>query len=219
MKKIIFSLFAASFFGLAATAQIDEKYTQAMEQKVVAVDTLRKSADLIELSAAFERIAEAEKNKWLPYYYAALTQVNAAYFMGMDNIQKEKTDPMADKAEALISKADVLSPKNSEIYLVKKMIASLRLMGDPMNRYMEYGPKAEEAMQMAMKLNPENPRVYLLQAQDKYFTPEQYGGSKTEAKSLFELADKKYMMFKPESSITPNWGKPAIDYFLAELNK
>ena len=67
MKKIIFSLFAASFFGLAATAQIDEKYTQAMEQKVVAVDTLRKSADLIELSAAFERIAEAEKNKWLPY--------------------------------------------------------------------------------------------------------------------------------------------------------
>ena len=84
---------------------------------------------------------------------------------------------------------------------------------------MEYGPKAEEAMQMAMKLNPENPRVYLLQAQDKYFTPEQYGGSKTEAKSLFELADKKYMMFKPESSITPNWGKPAIDYFLAELNK
>ena len=120
MKKIIFSLFAASFFGLAATAQIDEKYTQAMEQKVVAVDTLRKSADLIELSAAFERIAEAEKNKWLPYYYAALTQVNAAYFMGMDNIQKEKTDPMADKAEALISKADVLSPKNSEIYLVKK---------------------------------------------------------------------------------------------------
>ena len=219
MKKIIFSLSIITFFSLAADAQEVDKYTRVMEANVVAVDTVRKSDELIALSASFARIADAEKTKWLPYYYAALTQVNAAYFMGMENMKADKTDPIADKAEGMISKADALSPNNSEIYLVKKMIASLRLMGDPMNRYMEYGPKADEALQTAIKLNPENPRIYLLQAQDKYFTPEQFGGSKTEAKALFETANKKYMVFKPESSIAPNWGKNAVDYFLAELSK
>ena len=219
MKKIILSLLIISSFCLHAGAQEVDKYTRVMEANVPAVDTLRNSNDLVALSATFARIAEAEKTKWLPYYYAALTQVNAAYFMGMDNIKAEKTDPMADKADGFISKADALSPNNSEIYLVKKMIASLRLMGDPMNRYMEYGPKADEALQTAMKLNPENPRIYLLQAQDKYFTPEQFGGSKTEAKALFDMASKKYMLSKPESSIAPSWGKNVVDYFLAELSK
>lgn len=219
MKKIISSLFAIAIFCLSAKAQESDKYTRAMEANVTAVDTVRSSKDLLNLSATFERIAEAEKTKWLPYYYAALTQVNAAYFMGMDNMKAETTDPIADKAETFIKKAEALSPNNSEIFLVKKMIAGLRLMGDPMTRYMEYGPKAEEALQTAIKLNPENPRIYLLQAQDKYFTPEQFGGSKSEAKTLFETALKKYSVFKPASSIDPNWGKSTADYFLAELNK
>ena len=45
------------------------------------------------------------------------------------------------------------------------------------------------------------PRVYLLEGQDKFFTPEQFGGSKTEAKALFEESIKKQETFKPASSI------------------
>ncbi|WP_315818240.1 hypothetical protein [Paraflavitalea speifideaquila] len=51
------------------------------------------------------------------------------------------------------------------------MIATLRMMADPMNRYMTYGPQATEALQKAKSLNPENPRVYLLEGQDKFYTP------------------------------------------------
>jgi len=219
MKKILLSFFAIASFCFTLTAQETDKYTRAMETNVPVIDTLRNSAQLVALSATFERIAEAEKTKWLPYYYAALAQVNAAYFLGEGNMKADKTDPMADKAEAFISKADALSPNNSEVYVVKKMVASLRMMGDPMTRYMQYGPMAEEALATAIKLNPENPRIYLLQGQDKFYTPEQFGGSKTEAKALFQMADKKYTVFKPKSSIDPVWGKPTVDYFLAELNK
>jgi len=217
MKKFIF--LAAVVLSFTTSFAQDEKYTMAMEQKMAAIDTMRRPQDLVNLSAAFERIADAEKTKWLPYYYAALTMVNSAYFEGMDNMKAEKVDPIADKAEALISKAEGLSPNNSEIFVVKKMIATLRMMADPMNRYMKYGPMAEEALTTAMKLNPENPRVYLLQAQDKYFTPEQFGGSKEEAKKLLEMAGKKYETFKPASSIDPVWGKPQVAYFLAQMSK
>ena len=218
MKKLILVMASAIAFCTTALSQ-DEKYTMAIESKMAAIDTVRKPEELVALSASFERIAEAEKTKWIPYYYAALTLVNSAYFTGMENLKADKVDPIADKAEALITKAESLSPKNSEIYIVKKMIASLRMMADPMNRYMTYGPKAEEALQMAMQINPNNPRVYLLQAQDKYFTPEQYGGSKEEAKKLFQMADKMYSVFKPASTIDPVWGKPQVDYFLAQMNK
>src|SRR5215213_8716308 len=104
MKKIILCLLVISSFYLNAGAQEADKYTRVMETNVAVVDTLRKPDELVALSASFARIAEAEKTKWLPYYYAALTQINAAYFMGTE-IKAEKTDPMADKAEGFISKA------------------------------------------------------------------------------------------------------------------
>jgi hypothetical protein len=128
----------------------------------------------------------------------------------------DKLDPIADKAESLLNKAEALSKDNSEIYLVRKMIATIRLMGDPMTRYMQYGPMAEEALQTAIKLNPENPRIYLLQGEDKFYTPEQFGGSKSEAKKLFEQALQKFDSFKPASELDPTWGRNITAFFLSQ---
>lgn len=216
MKKIILSL-ALSVIAIACFAQ-SEKYLKAMKDKVPAVDTTWEYAKLQDLSASFERIADAEKTQWLPYYYAALTQVNAAMMTTMGGQPSAaKIDPLADKAEQLINKADALSKDNSEIYIVKKMIATARLMADPMSRYMQYGPAAQQALETAKKLNPGNPRVYLLEGQDQFYTPEQFGGSKTEAKKLFEEALKKFESFKPASEIDPTWGKASIQYFMNQI--
>ena len=129
----------------------------------------------------------------------------------------DKTDPAADKAEGWLNKAEALSKDNSEIFIVKKMIATLRLMGDPMNRYMTYGPEGAQALETAKKLNPDNPRAYVLEALDKYYTPEQFGGSKDEAKQLFQEALKKYGTFKPETPIHPNWGQTLVNAMLAQM--
>jgi hypothetical protein len=196
-----------------------EKYTKAMEARVTAFDTTRNAEALKDLGNAFERIAEAEKTQWLPYYYAALAHVNSGYYLtgGQMGGMATTLDPIADKAEQLIAKAEELSKDNSEIFVVKKMIATLHLMADPMTRYTQYGPQAQQALETARRLNPENPRVYLLEGQDKFFTPEQYGGSKTEAKSLFEQALQKYETFKPVSSIDPVWGRATTQYFLSQI--
>lgn len=220
MKKILFA-WLASLVVATGFAQSD-KYVKAMEQKLAGFDTVRSSETLQDLANGFERIGEAEKNQWLPYYYAALSTVNLGFNSAMPNGQfggnnTATIDPIADKAEKLLSKAEELSKDNSEIYIVKKMIASLRMVADVMNRYMTYGPVAEEALQKAKNLNPENPRVYVLEGIDKFQTPEQFGGSKTEAKTLFEEALKKYESFKPESSIAPNWGKGIVAYYLSQI--
>jgi hypothetical protein len=129
----------------------------------------------------------------------------------------DKTDPLAAKAEELLNKADALNKDNSDIYCVKKMVATLKMMADPMNRYQTEGPAATAALEKAKALDPQNPRIYLLEGQDKFYTPEQFGGSKTEAKALFEESLKKFQTYKPQSSIHPQWGKSQVEYFLSQL--
>lgn len=217
MKKVIF-LAIAVLANATLFAQSD-KYTKAMEAKVAALDTTHNPEALQEIGNAFERIGDAEKVQWLPYYYAALAHVNAGYFStgGKMGGMTATLDPIADKAETLIEKAEALSKDNSEIFVIRKMIATLRMMGDPMTRYMQYGPQAQQALLTAKRLNPDNPRVYLLEGQDKYYTPEQFGGSKTEAKALLEEALKKYEAYKPASELEPRWGKGTTQYFLSQI--
>ena len=218
MKRLFF-LTTSIALTVTAMAQSD-KYIGAMKANIALLDTTRNAAGLINMANTFERIANAEKNQWLPYYYAALAEVNAAYAYSGGAMTGDKAatiDPIADKAEALLNKAEELSKDNTEIYIAKKMIATARMMADPMSRYMTYGPIAAQALETAKKLDTENPRIYILEGEDKFFTPEQFGGSKAEAKALFETALKKFDSFQPQSDLHPHWGRETANYFLAQI--
>jgi tetratricopeptide (TPR) repeat protein len=219
MKKTIFIL-SAILVANISFGQMPDKFVKAMEAKIALIDSTHTAEGYTDLANAFERIADAEKNQWLAYYYAAYCNASAGTIAGaggdMMAAKADKTDPYADKADKQIKKAEDLAKNNSEIFIVKKMIATLRMLGDPMNRYMTYGPEAQAMLDEAKKLNPDNPRVYILEGQDKFYTPEQFGGNKEEAKVLFEKAQKLYDTFKPETSIHPNWGKSQVAYFLSQ---
>lgn len=219
MKKLVFTI-AAALMLTAAFAQ-SEKYVKAMEAKVAWLDSNNTTDSWKDLGNTFERIADAEKTQWLPYYYASFCSVMAGYSsMPQDGSMGDNSaiaDPYADKAEQLLNKAEALSQDNSEILCVKKMVYSLRMMGNPMQRYMTDGAKASDALNKAKELNSSNPRVYILEGQDKFYTPEQFGGSKDEAKKLFEKANELFMAAKPGSSIEPQWGRGQVVYFLSQL--
>jgi hypothetical protein len=218
MKKFLI-LGIAVLATVAVSAQSD-RYVKAMEANVVAIDTTHTVEGLAELANNFQRIADAEKTQWLPYYYAALSNVMSGFMMPPGSV--DKTDPLADKAESLLQKAETLnnsvtgdlkSKNASEINIVKKMISNLRMMADPMNRYQTYGPIGKEALDKAKSLYPENPRVPMLEGQDLFYTPEEFGGSKAQAKLLFEESMKRFESAKPASSIDPQWGLSQVKYF------
>ncbi|MBC7868090.1 MAG: hypothetical protein H7X88_11210 [Gloeobacteraceae cyanobacterium ES-bin-316] len=212
MKKIIFAL----VFGLSAQlvmAQPSEKYMAAMQKNLQAMeDAFKNPASLLALANNFERIAEAEKTQWLPYYYAAFCQVNYG-FMEAD---KSKTDMLANKATELINKADVLNPNNSEISCIRSMIASCHMMVDPMQRYMQYGAESEKQLAAAKQQDPTNPRPELLVGQGLKYTPEQFGGGCKTATVQLEAAMKKFETFKPATPMHPDWGKEIAAGIIAE---
>ena len=211
MKKTI--IFLAIIMAFTCTnAQMPDKFVKAMERIVPAVDTTSNSGSMLELANAFERIAEAEKNQWLAYYYAALCQVNYSY-MEQD---KTKIDAIADKATELIDKADALQSNNSEISCIKSMIASSHMMVNPMQRFMEYGQEAQSFIDAATKQDPTNPRPEYLKGQGLKYTPEQFGGGCANAKPVLQSALAKYGTFKPASEIHPSWGKQRVELLISE---
>lgn len=211
MKKFI--LVIAVIFTTARSFAQSDKYMAAMKNNIAAIDTsYRNPANLLTLANNFERIATAEKNQWLAYYYAALCQVNYTY-MEQD---KSKVDAIADKATALINKADSLQPDNSEISCIKSMIASSHMMVNPMQRYMEYGAEISSYIDAAMQQDPTNPRPEYLKGQGLRYTPEQFGGGCATAKPILQSSLDKFNSFKPASDIHPNWGKQRVETLLGE---
>ncbi len=190
-----------------------EKYTGAMKASISLLDTALYNGTLADLANRFERIGEAEKTQWLPYYYASYCVVMSS-FMEKD---KSKTDAIADRAEALITKAETLNGgENSETCVIRSMIASSHMMVDPQTRYMQYGQVSSAHITKAKSLDPTNPRPVYLEGQAKFYTPEQFGGGKAPAKELFEKAMVMFDTFKPATELSPAWGKTSTQYFLAQ---
>ncbi|WP_436485098.1 hypothetical protein [Chitinophaga sp. ARDCPP14] len=205
MKRLFLAFLFTGSITTTLMAQ-SAQYTEAMTKQTSDLDSssIFTPDGLQQKANTFERIADAEKSQWLPYYYAAYMEVMQALTLK----DKSQIDPLADKAEANLDKAEALSPKNSEIACIRSLVATARLTVDPMSRGMKYGPEAASLLEQAKSFNPENPRIYMLQGQSLLFTPEQWGGSKSKAKTTLELALEKFAAFKPESSIAPHWGEP-----------
>ena len=216
MKKLVVFTAALLISATALFAQ-SEKYNAAMKENLQAIEAAFKNpAELLALSNKFERIANAEKTQWLPFYWAAYCQVNYAFMQQED---KSKIDGLADKATELINKADALQPNNSEVSCIRSMIATSKLMVDPMSRYMEYGAESQKELDLAMKQDPTNPRPDFLIGQSLKYTPEQFGGGCKPALEKFEASMKKYETFKAASPLHPDWGKSYVQQLMDECKK
>src|SRR5580693_4303597 len=116
MKKIISILLVSCSFTLAAFSQSD-KFVSAMKTNLSLLDSAKSVPDFVSLANTFERIGDAEKTQWLPYYYAGLALSSA----GWQPATTDK-DGNADKINALLDKAVALASNDtarSEIYAVR----------------------------------------------------------------------------------------------------
>ena len=206
MKKVIILSFVLVNTMFAAFSQ-NEKYIAAMTSTLEEMKVAKSPEENAAVAAKFERIADAEKTQWLPYYYAALIKARIAF----EAIDKDKA---ADEATALLDKAAAIEKDNSEIFCVRATICYAHMMVDPMTRWMQYGAEAKKNLDASAKADPNNPRPVILQANSLKNTPEQFGGGCVAAKPLADKATKLLADFKPASPLHPIWGKEIVDQIL-----
>jgi hypothetical protein len=193
---------------------VKSKYTVGMEKQVTILDTAFTPATMQKCYNAFERIANAEKAEWLPDYYMAYCLVMQAY-----QVESSQVDGYCDHASQLLDRADSLKGDASEIFVMRAMVASARIMVDPRSRGARYGKISSTFLDSAEVHNANNPRIYLTRASGLYYTPPMFGGGKNKAKPVLEESIKKYDAFVPTSTIMPHWGRVRAQQLLNDCNK
>ena len=190
-----------------------DKYKDAMKSNLSRFDSVKTTEEYQALAATFERIGDAEKTEWLPYYYSSLALLTP----GWSDTKIDK-DANATKIKSLIDKADALTKENkdkAELLSLRNMTATQQMLVDPQNRWMSYGQEGANYLKQAKELDPENPRLAYLEGAGIFGTPEQFGGGKAKAKPVLEKAVSLFKAEKPKP-MHPQWGQKIAEDMLAQ---
>jgi hypothetical protein len=226
MKKtlLILALAAASLSAsaqqsatsAAAAQAAPAGYTDMMASTVKEIMTTGDPAILKAAAGKMERAAAVAATDWLPRYYQAYALLIATFTSKEDGDAKDK---LLDQAEAFLAQARKLRGDESELLVLQAYIYQARLGIAPMTRSMTYSGKVTEALEQAKKLNPNNPRIYLVHANNVYHTPKMFGGGAEAAKPLYDEAKVRFAAFKSTSAIAPNWGERQLQGRLKAYEK
>lgn len=149
MRNTLIIILIVGLYSFSLNGQ--SKYEQGMEKAF----QLLKEKDVKSSVAMFERIGQAEKDKWLPMFHAAHTLIWNSFGEG----EKEMREGMLEQAKALVEEAHKRSPDNAEILSIEAMLYTSYMAFDPATYGMMYSMKIEGLHNKAYHLAPDNPRV------------------------------------------------------------
>jgi hypothetical protein len=201
MRTIVFIILATCIWNYSGAQ--DSVYLQMMEENIAKTDSAKTSADWLNVANTMERIANKETDKWHPAYYASLS-----YLMtGLFTENKKEQSAYYDKALEWVLKCEGISGiDSSEVLVLKSQVWSMQISLQPAKLGRTLGPLSDAALKNALRINPENPRAYMLRGQNFYYSPPMFGGDKDKACEDFVLAKEKFEKFVPESKLSPQWG-------------
>ena len=181
----------------------DAKYVEQMNKNIEAIYKAKTIEDYQQAINAFERIGNAEKTKWEPFYY-----VSFGYLMQATREQDGgKKDQLLDMAAASLEKANAIKENESEIVALEGFVHMIRVTVDPATRGPQYSSLAFQSFGKAIGLNPENPRALTFMAQMQYGTAQFFKSPTDEACATLVKALEKFDSYKSENPLAPQWGK------------
>ena len=149
MKK--FTIIIAIFIATGISAQ--SKYQSGMQKAF----EFWGQGKMTEASNLFERISKAEKENWLPSFYAGYTIVISSFGVKDEATLKSKLE----KAEAFLNEAALISPNNPEIMIIQALHNTAYIAYDGQKYGMTLSGKNSQIYAKAIALAPNNPRVIL----------------------------------------------------------
>ena len=95
---------------------------------------------------------------------------------------------------------------NDEVYCAESLAYTAKMSVNPLIRWLTYEGKIKKALNYAKKLNPNNPRVYVLEANIQQKIPYIFGGGCNSVKPLIQKAELCYNTQAKPNSLQPYWG-------------
>ncbi len=191
-----------------------DKYTTQMLKSIESIYNA-KTADEYQASInSFDRIGNAEKAKWEPFYYSAW-----GYLMIATNeTDGAKKDQFLDLSAAALGKAKAINENESEIVALDGFIQMIRVTVDPAARGAQYSGQAMQLFGKAISLNPENPRALGLMAQMQVGTARFFNAPITEGCATAAKSLEKFKSYQSPNELAPKWGKGMSEGLLKQCS-
>jgi len=153
MKQIILLLAIVFTVNTTAQSQYEKGMTKAFE-----LWGQQKNTEAVQL---FERIANAEKDNWLPSYYAATVLIVDGFSL------KDETaiTTQMNRAQQFLDMSSKISENNPEIIITQALLNTVYVAFDGQKYGMTLSPKNSQLYATALSIDPNNPRVVLGKAQ------------------------------------------------------
>jgi hypothetical protein len=190
------------FFILLLQLQVQAQATnqsKALEDAVIQFNQTTKSQAYQELYLQFEQLYAVNKTNWLIPYYAGMTRSIMCLLKMGDR------DALANDALLWVGRAKSIV-KNDEVYCAESLAYTAKMSVNPALRWLVYEGKIKNALKLAKKLNPNNPRAYILEANIQQKLPFIFGGGCKSVKPLIQKAEWCFNAQTKGSSVEPSWG-------------
>ncbi len=187
MKPLITSLFIIIITTLSIDQLKADDYTDAMLKALKkmgdAADKNEKAA-VLKVRGDFERILQLKKNEWMVNYYLGMLDYMLSRYAA-DEKNNDDVKKYTESAISLLDKCTDVNDQFADAYVLKMAVQGNRWQYEP-NKMNDIIAKSTEAKDIAFKLEPENPRYYLIDGYMTFYTPENFGGGVEKAQPLFE---------------------------------
>lgn len=216
MKKLVLSLILFAVLILSVQNIHADDYTDAMVKsikKLEAINDISDRAAVTKVRGDFERILQLKKNTWMVNYYMAMCDLLTAWSY-MDAKDNDNIKKYNESCIDLLNKATDAKDDFAEAYVLKMSAQANRWIYEPA-KMNDIIAKSTEAKELAKKNDPNNPRFYLVDATNTFYTPENFGGGVDAAQPLFEKSWELFGTFKPVDETYPTWGKDQAAGMLA----
>jgi hypothetical protein len=197
MRGFIYILFF-SFCLLDTQAQANNTH-RTLETAVLQFNQANKNLNYQELYVQFEQLYAVNKTNWLIPYYAGMTKSIMCLLKIGDK------DAQANDALLWVGRAKSIMA-NDEVYCAESLAYTAKMSVNPTLRWLTYEGKIKKALSIARKLNPNNPRAYVLEANIQQKLPFIFGGGCKSVKPLIQKAELCFNAQARSISLEPSWG-------------
>jgi hypothetical protein len=173
--------------------------TKALESAVMQFNQTNNPSSYTQLSLQFEKLYSMDKTNWLIPYYAGMTKSLMCLLKMGDR------DALANDALLWVARAKSIV-QNDEIYCAESLAYTAKLSVNPALRWFAYEGKIKNALTMAKKLNPNNPRAYILEANIQHKIPFIFGGGCKSTMPLIQKAESCLNAQTNANKLEPSWG-------------
>jgi hypothetical protein len=200
MKNLILFFILLSHFQVQAQATNQSK---ALEEAVIQFNQTSKFQAYQELYLQFEQLYAINKTNWLIPYYAGMSKSIMCLLKMGDR------DALANDALLWVGRAKLIA-QNDEVLCAESLAYTAKMSVNPALRWFSYEGKIKNALSLAKKLNPNNPRAYILEANIQQKLPFIFGGGCKSAKPLIQKAELCMNAQTKTNSVEPSWGMQSL---------